>query len=129
VDASVLAPALAAGGIDGDRARSSLVGRWLWAPDLIDLEVLSIWRRQSRVGQLTEHQVREARADLLVLPLRRVPHRALLARCWTHRHNLTVYDAAYVAVAELLDAPLVTADSRLAAPGVGCAVELVTTDE
>jgi len=58
--------------------------------------------------------------------MRRVPHAPLLERCWELRANLTVYDAAYVALAELIDAPLLTADAKLASvPGVTCAVEVL----
>ncbi len=68
-----------------------------------------------------------ALTDLADLPMARVSHRPLLRRCWELRDNLTVYDAAYVALAESLDATLVTADARLArAPGVRCAVELLS---
>lgn len=67
-----------------------------------------------------------AMSDLAVLPLRRVLHRPPLPRLWQLRQNLTVYDAVYVALAELLGTTLLTADSRLAgAPGLGCEVELV----
>jgi predicted nucleic acid-binding protein len=63
--------------------------------------------------------------DLRALPIERVPHTALLERAWALRHNLTPYDAAYVALAEALGAPLLTADRRLArASGPRCAVEL-----
>jgi len=61
------------------------------------------------------------------VPLRRAPHRPLLDRCWELRENLSAYDAAYVALAELLDAVLLTADARLAkAPGPRCRVELLS---
>ena len=64
--------------------------------------------------------------DLSELPIRRVSHRRLLDRCWELRQNLTVYDAAYVALAELLDLVLVTGDLRLSkAPGLRCQVELL----
>lgn len=60
------------------------------------------------------------------MPIDRFAHAPLLERCWDLRANLTVYAAAYVALAELIDAPLLTADSKLAAgPGVTCAVELL----
>jgi predicted nucleic acid-binding protein len=65
-------------------------------------------------------------ADLEQVPLTRCPHVPLLHRCWELRHNLTTYDAAYVALAELLDAALLTADRRLArASGIRCEVETV----
>ena len=67
-----------------------------------------------------------ALVDLAALPLRRSPHLALLARCWALRDNLTVYDASYVALAEALDATLLTADRRLArATGPRCAIEIL----
>ncbi len=65
-------------------------------------------------------------ADLSELLIRRYPHRALLPRIWELRHNLTPYDAAYAALAEVLGAPLLTADAKLAgAPGLRCEVELL----
>lgn len=64
--------------------------------------------------------------DLSMIRIERSPHLPLLARCWELRHNLTVYDASYVALAELLGAPLLTGDARLAAaPGIRCDVELL----
>jgi len=67
-----------------------------------------------------------ARSDLRRLPVERVSHRLLMERCWELRDNVTVYDAVYVALAELLDAPLVTADGKLAkAPGIRCDVEVL----
>jgi predicted nucleic acid-binding protein len=60
--------------------------------------------------------------------MERVPHTALLARAWQLRDNVTVYDASYVALAELLSVPLITADAKLAgAPGLQCSVELLRT--
>ena len=65
-------------------------------------------------------------ADLLALPLQRIPHRQLLTRCWELRENLTTYDAAYVALAELLDVVLVTGDKRLSrSPGLRCRVQVI----
>jgi predicted nucleic acid-binding protein len=126
VDASVLAAALADDGPDGDLGRARLLGETLVAPELIDLEVASAVRRQCSVGQLDVRRAELALTDLLELPLRRVPHRALLRRCWALRDNLTVYDASYVALAEALEAVLVTADARLAnAPGPRCAIEVL----
>lgn len=126
VDASVLAPALADDGPDGDLARARLRGETLAAPDLIDLETTSVIRRLARIGQLDERRANLAMMDLVELPLRRAPHRPLLRRCWELRHNLTVYDAAYVIVAEALEVRLLTADARLAnAPGPRCEIELL----
>jgi predicted nucleic acid-binding protein len=126
VDAGVLAPALADDGDDGDRARSRLRGESLAAPELVDLETTSVIRRLVLAGRLDHRRAQLALADLLELPVRRAPHRPLLTRCWELRENLTVYDAAYVALAELLGAVLVTADARLArAPGVRCELDLL----
>lgn len=126
VDASVLATALADDGMDGETARARLRTETLSAPDLLDLEVGSVFRRQLLRGDLDVRRAELALADLLALPVRRVPHRRLLRRCWELRDDLTVYDAAYVAVAEALDVVLLTADARLArAPGPRCEVELL----
>jgi predicted nucleic acid-binding protein len=126
VDASVLAPALADDESGGDRARARLAGETIAAPELIDLEVVSVVRRAARAGRLDERRSAQALADLGALPLRRASHLPLLDRVWALRENLTVYDAAYVALAEALGTPLLTADSALVdAPGVGCPVELL----
>lgn len=128
VDASVLAPALADDGADGEHARQRLRGERLAAPELVDLEVASVLRRLCLTGRLPLRRAVLAMSDLLALPVRRVSHRALLARCWELRDNLTVYDACYVTLAEQLNVTLVTADARLAgAPGLRCKVDLMTS--
>lgn len=97
------------------------------APHLIDLEVVSAWRRLATSGALDDRRVELALADLIELRIDRLPHRPLLRRCWELRPNLTIYDAVYVALAEALDVPLVTLDKRLAsAPGTRCSVEVLT---
>jgi len=126
VDASVLAPALGDDGPDGDRARERLRGQRLVAPQLIDLEVASVWRRQVAAGAMDVRRADLALDDLVSMPMRRAPHSALLRRCWQLRDNLTMYDIAYIALAEALGAPLLTADRRLGrATGVRCTVELI----
>jgi predicted nucleic acid-binding protein len=126
VDASVIVTALADDGDDGDRARDRLRRERLVAPHVIDLEVVSAWRRLAAAGDLDNRRVQLALEDLRALRLERVPHRALLTRCWELRDNLTVHDAAYVALAELLDVTLVTADARLAgASRPRCEIELL----
>ena len=126
VDASVLATALGDDNDDGRRARARLSGERLSAPELIDLEVVSVFRRLCAADQLDQARADQALADLDALRLDRVLHRPLLRRCWELRHNVTVYDAAYIALAEIVDAPLVTADRRLAsAPGATCVFEVL----
>jgi predicted nucleic acid-binding protein len=126
VDASVVVTALADDDDDGDTARNRLRGERLVAPHLIDLEVTSAWRRLAATGDLDDQRVALALADLRSLPVERVSHVPLVERCWQLRENLTVYDAAYVALAEIMGVVLVTADARLAdAPGPRCEVELL----
>lgn len=96
------------------------------APAIIDVEVVAAWRRLAGARRLDEQRLALARADVRALPIERVPHGPLLERVWQLRGNLTPYDATYVALAEMLDAPLVTADAKLAgAPGPRCAIEVI----
>jgi len=126
VDASVIAAALGDDGADGRKASGRIAGERLAAPELLDLEVVSAFRRLSAAGKLSAERAGAAIIDLGELRVQRVPHRPLLARCWELRENVTVYDAVYIALAEALDVLLLTADRRLAnAPGPRCAVELV----
>jgi predicted nucleic acid-binding protein len=80
------------------------------APYLVDVEVAQVLRRLVREGELSEHAAAQAIDDLVELRLERYPHQALLPRIWALRANLTAYDAAYLALAEALDAPLITRD-------------------
>lgn len=126
VDASVLTVALVDDGVDGDRARSRLRGERLAAPELVDLEVLSVLRGLVRSGQVLPRRASLAIDDLRAMPIERVPHRRLLERCWELRDNITPYDAAYVALAEALEVPLVTGDARLArSTGPRCRIEVL----
>jgi predicted nucleic acid-binding protein len=102
------------------------VGESWHAPHLLDLEVAQVLRRYAAGGELSAARGRQALEDLAVLPIARYGHEPLLARIWQLRPNLTAYDAAYVALAEALEAPLLTRDRRLAgAPGHRAAVELL----
>jgi predicted nucleic acid-binding protein len=92
-------------------------GETLHAPHLLDVEVAHVLRRYAAAGALDADRGAEAIADLLDLPLARYPHHLLLPRAWALRRALTAYDAMYVALAEGLDAPLVTRDGRLARTG------------
>ena len=87
----------------------------LHAPHLLDLEVVQVLRRYARAGDLNERRGEEALEDLANLSIRRYSHEMFLVRIWRLRNNMSAYDAAYVALAETLDAPLVTRDARLAA--------------
>ncbi len=101
-------------------------GERLHAPHLLDLEVVQALRRFVATGSLTPRRAQEALDDLLALSITRYPHDVLLERIWTLRGNLTAYDAAYVALAEALGAPLVTCDSKVAAsPHHGARVEVI----
>jgi predicted nucleic acid-binding protein len=101
-------------------------GRTLHAPHVLDVEVAQVIRRYAANGEISGERGRLALADLADLPLRRYPHDFLLPRMWDLRNNLTAYDAAYVALAEALDAPLLTRDRRLAvAAGHRARIELV----
>lgn len=90
-------------------------GQTLHAPHLLDVEVAQVIRRYAATTQIDDQRCRLALTDLADFPIRRYPHDLLLPRIWELRHNLTAYDAAYVALAEALDAPLLTRDKRLAA--------------
>jgi predicted nucleic acid-binding protein len=126
VDASIVVTALADDGPDGDRVRAWLRGERLLAPEVIDVEVLSAWRRMAAAGDLADRRAAFAIDDLRALPLRKVPHGPLLERCWQLRAKLTIHDSVYVALAELTRCVLLTADRRLAAsPGISCEVQLL----
>ncbi len=93
-------------------------GEIVCAPHLIDLEVAQVLRRYSLSGDLEPSRAAEALADFRDLPIERYPHDLFLTRIWEMRHNVTAYDAAYLALAETLDSVLITTDERLAtAPG------------
>ena len=85
------------------------------APHLLDLEVAQVLRRYSLSGDLESSRASEALQDFLDLPIERYPHNLFLYRIWQMRHNVTAYDAAYIALAETVDAVLITTDARLAA--------------
>ena len=116
VDASAMLEVLlgtATGALVEDRLLTG--GESLHAPHLLDVEVAQVLRRYAAAGELTPERGREALMDLVDFPVHRYPHDVLLPRIWELRHNVTAYDAAYLALAEILAAPLVTCDARLAA--------------
>jgi predicted nucleic acid-binding protein len=126
VDASAILEVLL-GTRDGARVAERLFtpGETLHAPHLLDLEVAQVLRRYALAGELDAPRGLAALEDLADLPLTRYPHDLLLPRIWELRRNLTAYDAAYVALAEVLAAPLVTRDAALASRVHRARVELV----
>lgn len=127
LDASVLANVVGDDGPAGAIARSRLSSATAASiPDLADVETVAVLRKQWIGGTLTDTRFRQAVDDLLALPLTRFPAGRLMVRAFELRANLTAYDAAYVALAEGLGCPLVTADARLArAPNVRCEIEVM----
>jgi predicted nucleic acid-binding protein len=98
----------------------------LWAPHLIDAEVGNALRTRVLRRELKPAAAAPALDELANLPLQRAAHHAFLDRAWALRHNLSFYDALYVALAEALRMPLITFDRRLAqAPGIRAAVEVL----
>lgn len=97
----------------------------LHSPHLLDVEVAHVLRRLVSAGRISAIRGDQALGDLLALRITRYPHDALLARIWQHRHNLSAYDAVYVALAESLGAPLITRDKQLSsAPGHSARIEV-----
>jgi predicted nucleic acid-binding protein len=97
---------------------------FLLAPELLDVEVLSVLRRAVLHSKLDALRASLALADLADWPLGRIAHAGLLQQAWQHRHNVSAYDAMYVAVAHIYDVPLLTADGPLArAPALGIVVQ------
>ena len=125
VDAAVVVTALTSDDDRATRARARIIDSPR-APELIGLEVVSTLRRLTAAARIEPSRAALAVTDFVDLPLVLAPHGPLLARCWELRENVTAYDAAYVALAELLEVPLVTMDRRLArAPGLRCEVEVL----
>jgi predicted nucleic acid-binding protein len=98
----------------GEQLPSGSAGRALWAPHLIDAEVGQAVRREAAAGRLDDDTAGDALLDLARMPLRRIDHVGLLHRAWDLRHNVSFSDGLYVALAEILEAPLLTLDRRLA---------------
>jgi predicted nucleic acid-binding protein len=98
----------------------------LHVPHLIEVEVTQVLRRFTLAGELTEGRGREALSDLADLPFVRYPHTEFLQRAWDMRSSMSAYDAVYVALAEALEAPLLTTDGKLSRThGHGAQIELV----
>ena len=125
VDSSAVVAALADGGSLGEWAAAELGSAPLAAPHLMPVEVASILRRAVLAGDLSADSAALAHDDLVQLPVELFSYEPQADRVWALRENLTAYDAWYVALAESLDAPLVTLDHRLArATGPRCQFRL-----
>jgi predicted nucleic acid-binding protein len=128
IDASILANAVGDDAIAGYRARVAMrSANAVVAPDLVDVETISVLRKRWMNKSLSDERFERELDALEALTLVRFPSLLLIRRAFDLRSNLSPYDAMYVALAELLDAELLTADSRLAsAPGPLCAIRVVT---
>lgn len=127
-DASVVVAALVIAGNRGDTARKVLMAEEVHAPHLLDVEVASAVRRAVLTGRISASDAQLHLGDLRDLAITRHAHELLLDRMLELRDSVSAYDGSYVALAELFDATLVTADARLArAPGPRCRMQLLPT--
>jgi predicted nucleic acid-binding protein len=128
VDASLVVHSLIDRGITGNAARDAMIDD-VAAPSIIDLEVAAALRGLERGNLIDSHRGERAVTDMLRLGVERRSPRLVLPRVWQLRHNANPYDASYVALAELMDLPLVTADAKfLGIPGVRCRIDLISAD-
>ena len=129
IDASLMVAALADGGPAGLWAEGVVLSDDLAAPHLMPVEVANILRRAVRSGEVSSDLASLAQADLLDLRVALFPYVPVASRAWELRENLTLYDAWYVALAELLNAKVATLDVRLTrAPGSRCGFVLPPTE-
>jgi len=121
VDANAVVALLVDSGAPGQVSRGRYADHDLVAPDLLPYDVTSVLRRLCNADVLSARVAQQALTDLTALRLSAVPHADISRRIWALRHNLSAYDAAYVAVAEMFDVPLLTFDARIRnAPGTAC---------
>jgi predicted nucleic acid-binding protein len=126
VDASVVVELLASGEHE-EAVKERLLEeeRPLWAPELLDAEVGQVLRRAVQTKAMDVDQAAEALWELGELPVHRVSHELLVHYAWAVRDNVSFYDGLYVALAAMLDEPLVTVDARLERAGVDPEVDLL----
>ena len=123
LDSSALVALLVDAGPTGDWAAEAVRSAEIAAPELALFETGNVLRRRQLAGDLEPVETTLAHSDLLALPLQLWPYAALAERAWALRGALTIHDASYMALAELLDASVLTLDRRLArAGGVHCPV-------
>ncbi len=113
LDSSAIVALLTDAGPMGDWVAANLEGATLAAPSLAPFEAANVLRRQLLLSAIDETEASLAHQDLVELSIELWPYPTLAERAWQLRANVTVYDAAYVALAELLGAPVVTLDARL----------------
>jgi predicted nucleic acid-binding protein len=124
-DASAVLAALLDSGSDGQWATARLAEADLFAPTLLPFECANVIRRAELSGAVSADQAAQAHADLLDLAIDLWPYDVLATRAWELRANLSSYDAAYVALAEVLAIPLLTLDRRISrATGITCSVSV-----
>jgi predicted nucleic acid-binding protein len=123
VDSSALVALIADDGRAGAWVAAATADRNLTAPHLAVFEAANVLHRQAAAGRMDATAATLAHADLLAMPIALWPYEPLAERSWQLRHTLTAYDAAYVALAELLETSLVTLDRRLGgASGPRCPI-------
>jgi len=121
VDSSVVIAALVDSGPDGEWAEEVLANGLLQAPELVRAEATNIFRRLERAKLITTPEANGAQEDLMQLDIELFPFEPFASRIWELRHNVTSYDAWYVAIAEALNLPLATLDEPLSkSNGVTC---------
>jgi predicted nucleic acid-binding protein len=98
-----------------EEVQQALESRYVYAPEIIDAEVLSALARHERHGNLSRHRARSLVGMLSLVPVRRIPHRVLITGAWKRRGNLSLYDALYVALAARIGGRILTKDRRMAA--------------
>jgi predicted nucleic acid-binding protein len=121
IDSSVVVAALVDSGPHGDWAEEVLAGGLLQSPELVRVEATNIFRRLERAKVITTPEANAAQDDLMQLDIELFPFEPFAGRIWELRHNVTSYDAWYVAIAEALKLPLATLDEPLSkSNGVTC---------